>query len=470
MIQDIRVDFERPAGSELTYTKVDDQGVEVSIHRDTRYDIVNGKLSLYGEGWRSNQNHCIEYNPELETFSYSYGWNILAQSEAKEIALGKVRFVTPKDFRPKVGNTLTIRDIIRNQVGMFIFESKDITLSEVHMIYMHVLGIVSQYSNNITMDRVKCMPKKGSERYLAASADMMHFSGCRGKITIDSCQYVGALDDPINVHGTHLRAIDKIDNNTLRLRFMHAQSYGYNAFFQGDTIAFIQAASMQRFGKACVIFNRESDKTLLASFDSPVPYKLEMGLDCVENLSATPELEVRNCYFTRTSTRGTLVNTPRKVVIENNTYYKTGMSAILIEGDSNNWFESGTVTDILIRGSVFVDCAYSGGPGNAIIAINPSNSIIDAEHPVHKNIRIENNIFKIFEYPVLFAKSVGGLTFKNNKIVRTNTMSPRSNNKNTYYLNGCKDVVIRGNSFEGYVPEQLLKMENMKKKHLKMSK
>lgn len=32
-----------------------------------------------------------------------------------------VRFHVPEGFRPKVGNTLTIRDIIRDQVGWFIF-------------------------------------------------------------------------------------------------------------------------------------------------------------------------------------------------------------------------------------------------------------------------------------------------------------------------------------------------------------
>ncbi len=31
-----------------------------------------------------------------------------------------------------------------------------------------------------------------------------------------------------------------------------------------------------------------------------------------------------------------------------NTYYKTGMSAILIEGDAEGWYESGPVNDVLI--------------------------------------------------------------------------------------------------------------------------
>lgn len=470
-LQDIQIDFERPTASELRYTKVDDEGVDVTLHRDTRYEIVNGKINLYGEGWRSNRNHCIEYDPELETFKYSRNWELLANSKATEIAQGMVRFSTPKDFKPKVGNTLTVRDIIRDQVGMFIFESKNIILDKVHMVYMHGLGIVSQYSENITMSQVACKPKEGSGRILTSSADMMHFSGCRGKIKIDGCQYIGAQDDPVNVHGTNLRVITKVNNRTLKLRFMHQQTYGFNAYFAGDTVAFVKPSTMSRFAKACIVSTKkESDRVIEVCFDRDIPETLELGHDCVENMSATPELEIRNCFFTRTSTRGTLVTTPRKVVIANNTYYKTGMSAILIEGDAEGWFESGPVCDVLIEGNTFIDCAYNGGPENAIIAIHPSNTVIDATQPVHKNIRIENNIFKTFDYPILYAKSTAGITFKNNAIVRTQTQIPKSGNKNTFYLNGCNDVVISDNKFEGYIPGQLVKTENMKKKQIKISK
>ena len=118
------------------------------------------------------------------------------------------------------------------------------------MHYMHGLGIVSQYTENITMDRVKCAPRPDSGRLLAASADMMHFSGCKGKVIIDSCYFAGAQDDPVNVHGTNLRALEKIDAQTLKLRFMHGQSYGFNAYFKGDTVAFVRAATMERFASA----------------------------------------------------------------------------------------------------------------------------------------------------------------------------------------------------------------------------
>lgn len=465
IFKDLHVDFERPAGSEMTFTRAEGDEVEVSVHRDTRYEIVNGRMNLFGEGWRSNKNHCIEYNPVDSTFRYSQGWNVLSVAEAGEIVPNVVRFRVPEGFHPKVGNTLTIRDIIRDQVGWFILESRDITLSRVQMHYMHGLGIVSQYTRNITMDRVKCMPREGSGRLLAASADMMHFSGCSGKVKIDGCYFAGAQDDPVNVHGTNLRAIGKVDARTLQLRFMHGQSYGFNAYFPGDTIAFVHASTMQRFEQARVEkVTRISDRILEVRFDKDIPVTLEMNHDCVENLTCTPEVEIRNCYFTRTSTRGTLVTTPRKVVIENNTYYKTGMSAILIEGDAEGWYESGPVKDVLIQGNTFVDCAYAGGPENAIIALHPSNTIVDAEQPVHTNVRIIGNTFCISSNPILYAKSTKGIVFRSNKVtVKPSSVFPQ---KAMFILNGCKDVVIKENLLEN-VSSRNFDIRNMKKKYIR---
>ncbi len=470
-LKNINVDFERPTASEVRYTKTEKGKVEIEVHPDTRYEIVNGKTLLYGEGWKSNLIHCIELDSEDETFRYSNGWNTLANSSAEEISKGIIRFATPEDFNPKKGNILTMRDVIRDQVGMFIKESSDIKLSKVNMYYMHGLGIVSQYVHNITMEEVKCLPQEESKRMLAASADMMHFSGCRGKVSVQNCYFQGAHDDPINIHGTNLRIIEKLDDKTVKVRFMHGQSYGFNAFFPGDEITFIKAKTMQRFSSAQIISaTRISEREIQLTFDKQVPSDIELNQDCIENITWTPEVEIKNCYFTRTSTRGLLVTTPRKVMIEDNTFYKTGMSAILIEGDAEGWYESGPVCDVTIRRNTFVDCAYQGGPGNAIIALHPSNTIINSKHPVHRNITIENNTFRTFDYPVLYAKSTGGLYFRDNTIVRTNTIPPSSQNQFTFYLNGCSDVVIQNTIFKGDVLGKNISIHNMKKKDIEYDK
>lgn len=468
-VRSLRTDFERPTASEIKYVKKTGDGVEVALHRDTRYDLADGRLHLIGEGWESERFHCIEWDKDTHFFTYSSGWNTLHKAKAREVSPGIIHFDTPASFQPKIGNILTVRDIIRDQVGMFIKETSQITLQDLHIAYMHGLGIVSQYSTDITMDRVRCTPNEERGRILASSADFMHFSGCRGKITIRNCRLEGAHDDPINIHGTNLRIMEKTDSHTLRLRFMHAQSYGFMAFHAGDTVALVQAKTMMRCKTPYRVrwARKLSDREILVSFTAPVTDDFEIGHDCVENLSYTPEVHIHHNYFTRTSTRGLLVTTPRKVVIEDNVFEKTGMSAILIESDAEGWFESGPVKDVLIRNNTFIDCAYQGGPGNAVIALNPSNTVVDSRQPVHQNIRIVNNRFLTFDYPVLFAKSTHHLLFSGNSIERTHTTSSLCGNKNTFYFNGCHRVTIKDNQWSGWSEQPQTVIKNMSRKSIR---
>lgn len=55
--------------------------------------------------------------------------------------------------------------------------------------------------------------------------------------------------------------------------------------------------------------------------------------------------------------RSILVSTPRKVVIEGNTFSSI-MSAILFEGDMSHWYESGAVRDVTVRNNRFLDGTY----------------------------------------------------------------------------------------------------------------
>ncbi|MBO9638761.1 MAG: right-handed parallel beta-helix repeat-containing protein, partial [Siphonobacter aquaeclarae] len=164
--------------------------------------------------------------------------------------------------------------------------------------------------------------------------------------------------------------------------------------------------------------------------------------------------------FTRTNTRGLLLTTPRKAVIENNVFDRTGMSAILIEADAEGWYESGPVKDVLIRNNRFLNCGYQGGPEHAVIAIHPSNRVIDSRRPVHTNIRIENNTFEVFDTPVVYAKSTGGLTFTGNTLVRTQAI-PRSPDagKYAFHFVGCSDVQL--GDLRGDLPDTGVWLEKM---------
>lgn len=440
-IRNLSIDFERPGGSELTYVSVKPGDVLMKVHRDTRYDIRNGRISLIGEGWKSNRIHCIRFTPSDNHFSYSTDWQILQKSPVREISPGLLRFSTPADFNPPVSSTLTLRDIIRDQVGTLILSSSRISLSSLNVRYMHGLGIVSQYSRDITMSDIRCCPSDSSGRLLASSADFMHFSGCSGHIDVQRCEFAGAHDDGINVHGTNLQIQTLPSPESAVLRFMHHQTYGFLAYNKGDTVAFVNPATMLRTDTAVVVSSRMlSPREISVTFDRRVPASANPGATCVENLSATPTLHVADCSFSRLSTRGILATTPGKVVIERCRFVRLGMPAVLIEADAAGWFESGPVTDVTIRDNTFIDCNYAGVCGGATIAINPSNSIVDPDKPVHTGITIVGNVFMTEGRPVVYAKSASPLRILSNRFIGAGA--------EPFIFEGCSKVIISGNKSE----------------------
>lgn len=441
-LSDFSVDFERPGGSELTYAGVTPGKIIVNTHRDTRYDIKGRRLRLIGEGWSTEIPHCIKYTPSDRHFQYSHDWGVLSQCDVEELSPGRLQFTVPEDFLPEEGATLTIRDIIRREVGMLNIHSRNTRLENLNVRYMHGLGIVSQYSTDVTLMNVNCMPDPESGRILASSADFAHFSGCRGHIEITGCNFAGAQDDVINVHGTNLQVVSVNGESALTARFMHHQSYGFKAFHVGDTVAFVNPATMVREAIAVVSdvrMDSANPREIGLSFKAPLPDGyISPGVTCVENLTWTPSLHVSGCTMTRISTRGILATTPRRIVIENNRFERIAGTAILVESDARDWFESGPVRDLTVRNNLFVDCGYNNSMNGATIALNPSNTVVGADNIVHSGVNILDNRIEISgDRPVLYAKSTGNLKFSGNTVAGTD--------KPLFILRGCSDVEISGN-------------------------
>lgn len=132
----------------------------------------------------------------------------------------------------------------------------------------------------------------------------------------------------------------------------------------------------------------------------------------------------------------------------------------------------GAVTDVTIRNNEFrYPCMSSL---YEVLRRNhkylSGNTEPDPAYPFHRNIRIEGNTFHPFDYPILYAKSVDGLTFSNNKLIRSNEIKPFHKRKAGITLDACKQVVIKNNTAEGDVLGKTIVLENMKKNQLKLGK
>ena len=365
--------------------------------------------------------------------------------------------------KPARGNFLVMRHSSRDHAGIFLLHSKDLVLRNIDMFHCGGLGVLAQFSENVHLDRCHVRPNPAKGRYLSGHDDGAQISNCRGMVRIENCEFAALMDDPINIHGTSVRIIRKTASNQLLCRFMHSMSAGMQWGRKGDNIAFIENENMHTFAHGTVhAFRLLSTTDFELTLDAPVPEGLEEG-DAIENLTWSPDVEIRNCKFGSCRARGLLVTTPGRVVIEGNVFESSG-SAILISGDANGWYESGAVRDMLIRGNTFkAPCMtnmYQFCDG--IISIFPIIPAPEkAPEPFHRNIRIEENVFHAFDYPVLYAKSVKGLTFSNNHIVRSTRYQPYHRRKHMLNLEYCQHVKVVANRLEGDVLGRDVHIERM---------
>ena len=408
-LKNLSIDNCNPTQTELTVKENGENYLIAEVHETSQYKIVNGKLSWYGDGWEFNNGIAQSYNPVSDLTWRS--WSPM-NGLKRTVEMSKNLLYMQYDKKPKVkvGTVFQMRDAIRDEVCGFINRSKNVRLENVNVYYLGNFGIVCQYSNNVAFKHSNFNPKPGSGRTNAGFADFIQVSGCKGLIDIANCNFAGAHDDPINVHGTHLKVVEYVNDRTVKVRFMHHQTYGFEAFFKGDEVELVNAKTLLAVLKGKVVkANLDNPRVMTITLDRKIPADVsELEYVVMENVTWTPEVKIVGNRFSRIPTRGILLSTRRKSLIENNIFHGMQMSAILVADDAMSWFESGPVHDLTIRKNTFLEC---GGP---IILIAPEYR--NFKGAVHKNITIEQNVFESTHPNVtgIYAKGVDGLVIRDN--------------------------------------------------------
>ena len=475
-IKNLTVDWDILLTAQAELLAVTNNYMDLNINKyESPYIFESHKLVFVGEGWKSRFNgSMMEFDKETRLIAPQTGDNGCTgggwkEYTAEELSDGVIRIHKTMTRKPKVGSMLIMRHSNRDHSGMFIYKSKNVNIENVSVFHTTGLGILSQHSENLFFTNVKMTPNYSRGRYVSGHDDGFHFSNCKGQIIVDNCEFAALMDDPINVHGTSVRIMKKLSDTKLLCRFMHDQSVGLDWGEKDDKVGFIENETMEKIGVGTLKSFRPLNKEEFeVEFANPIPAGIREGA-ALENLTWTPDVIIKNSNFRSCRARGILITTPGKVIIENNTFESSG-SAILIAGDSNYWYESGAVKDVMIRNNKFLDpCMTSMYQfSEAIISIFPEIPKSESNKPFHKNIAIEGNEFYPFDYPVLYAKSVDGLKFINNTLTRSNRFTPFHSRKYTFSFESCKRVEITGNLFKGDILGKNISFEKMNKKEIKV--
>lgn len=410
-ISDIELRAVRPDMHELKVMRKTPFSVDFQIDCESGYEFKSGKLWFLGSDYRvaadahalnAHWIGCIHANTPERVKRVSHP--LFGAIRMRELAPRLFRVQFPNTLRFHCGDRFYLFDVRRQFAGIFVNGCREIKLHEIRQRFNYSLALVAQDSENITVDSVEFAPEEGAARMLASVADFIQVCMCKGEVNIVNSRFEGAGDDCLNVHGIHFK-ITRISGNTMVVRFMHPQSHGFNPLHAGDEIALIDPATMLEKARARAVSSRLLDE-----------YEIELTLDSaqgfcengvIEDVTMCPHVRFANNTLSRIITRGLLLTTRGRVVVENNRFVSTSMSGILLSDDARNWYESGMCCDVTIQNNVFSYC------GQTPVLIKPENS--HHAGAVHRNIRILGNVFEQYKGPCIRAKSSDEIAIKGNR-------------------------------------------------------
>ena len=467
-LENIAVDTRVPQITQVEVLENDTENgyITYRIAPYVNYRIDNGRLVVYGSNWEFVPSWGIAFEGDTKHIIYTTSDIGVGTSGVEEIEPRVIR-APWRDHRLVPGSVIAMRSYARPTPGIFVTECNNTTLLNTCVFYAEGMGLLAQMSEDLTLDGFRVALREGGDRYFTTQADATHFSGCKGKITSVNGLYEGMMDDAINVHGTYLRVVQRLDDYTLVGRYMHGQAYGFYWGGAGDSVQFVRSDVMEITEGNRVVEIAPYDKEQLAGckefkikFEKPLPADIANGKYGIENLEWTPEVYFAGNTIRNNRARGALFSTPKSTLVENNLFDHTSGTAILLCGDCNGWFETGACRDVVIRNNHFVNALTSMFQfTNGIISIYPEIPDLASQTKYFhggngKGVVIENNIFETFDAPIVYAKSLDGLVFRGNKVVQNNDFAPFHWNKHRFLLDKVTNVTIENNDFSNGFDEE----------------
>lgn len=438
------------------------------------YRLENGRLVVYGSNWEITPGWGIAFDGKTRHVVYNTSDIWVGTQNVVELEPGVIR-APWRDSRLVPGTVIAMRSYARPTPGIFVSQCKNTELNGINVYYAEGMGLLAQMSENITLDKFRVVTRS-NDRYFTTQADATHFSGCKGVIKSVNGVYEGMMDDAINVHGTYLRVVERIDDYTVVGRYMHGQAYGFYWGGAGDSVQFVRSDVMEitegnrvveiapynkEIADGCMSpdvelnFQLDGTKEFIIRFKKPLPADIANGKYGIENLEWTPEVYFAGNTIRNNRARGALFSTPKSTLVENNLFDHTSGTAILLCGDCNGWFETGACRDVVIRNNRFVNALTSMFQfTNGIISIYPEIPDLASQTKYFhggngKGVVVEDNVFETFDAPIVYAKSLDGLVFRGNTIIQNEDFKPFHWNTYRFLFDRVVNVAIEGNHFLG---------------------
>lgn len=426
LIQNLRVDWERPPFT---------QGMVVSM-RDVSIDVVVDPGFVLSDGLTVNKvmrfdsesrllddaeplivecgRRLVGDGPHVDEFVKTPWRTSLAGDGIIRMHCGDGDEAGQRLLRSvREGDLLLLRHGDYRNNGVTVIDSDGVLFQDVSIYAAAGMGYWANNSGDLGLERFRIEPRPDSGRLMSVTADGLQFKDCHGTLQIEACKVLRQGDDCLNVKGRYHRIVEQDDARvTMKLWRQNSLPPVAGERFAvfssgGEQIGVLEAGAVHATSDPMVwvleaaggMADWSGQATLLASLDhSPAA------------------VVVRGCEMGENRGRGILLQA-RNALIEHNTIRSTSNIAIWVAHDPVRFGEAFPPSQVVIRDNHVSDCPRLWRQS----AIEVSAFLSESPTGVHPFADIQINNNRITDWPAdrsrgINVTGVHGLVIQGNQI------------------------------------------------------
>lgn len=366
---------------------------------------VDGKGITYVRALDSDRNAIFTIGKEpADLFSRVTKAEILEDDGETQI----VRFSFKSLCPLKNGCSYSYRTNVRDEAGFVFDRCKDVKLESCNVKYMHTQGIVCQFCENVTVQKLDVRPKTGQS--VACTGNVFDFFQCTGVIRISDSYFCGCLGKIVNLCSQYARVNGKLDDHTLACAYANPKFYGIPFCKTGDVVAVTEPDSL---------VNTTRYATTHCRMDSINPdlFKVTFGDEItqdavgkvLENISVNDaRLEFVGNTLYDVPNKALCINSSGDHLIKGNNFKKVTKSAVYIGGDAKSTFTAGRVGSVDIISNRFSDC------NSPIICVSPD--VTETVDDYAESVAVSANDFSESEKTLYDVKHAANFAFRGDNV------------------------------------------------------
>lgn len=337
------------------------------------------------DGYVPNRNGNLFYNsPSSSNIKGVYGANYSSSSKELAITLNENFAYRTKDYAdPAIGTKVSFAYTMYENHGFHFVNCENVYFENVNVYTTGGMGFRVENGKNFYLNRTNFATKKGSNRIMTCTADIIHTIGLEGDLNITNCLLEGSHDDALNIKSFYTK-VTSINASSKEIDISQTQNEVAINYEIGDTIDVYNPENMEFIDTFKIVDLTKIGTSYTLTVDKR-PSKVKENYT-VGNASKITKMTLDNCIIRNKRNRGILLQSRDSKII-NCTFQNVVMGAIQVLAVNDIFREAIVPQNIEICNNKFLNnyndlSAFAYGD-------NPSKCVTGTL----KNVDIHNNYF-----------------------------------------------------------------------------